>query len=350
MSPPVNGNRPVSSRRGLRLAALIAAGVCVLAIAAGAFAFSYPGVRDTALTAGVSPRLARFYPLLFDAVLIVACAAAVTLRGVLRAYAWLAVLVVIGAIATADTVHALSITVPKRPLQVTIAIAPWVVLLTGLSLLDAMIRRTPSRKAGAVGPVSANGRMPVAGSPDSTAEQPADAVVVPLSALLHESPTAPAGQTQAADGQPTADASPAWVTITQPAARGGQPEATAGTPQTTASPAQATVSPAQATASPAQTAADPPPTTADPRQTTADPPSTTADPRQTAADPPSTTADPAEAGPADPVIVGSPAPVSQASQAPQPPEQDAPGDTQAGSADPVRHFDRMRSTPTPPDG
>jgi Protein of unknown function (DUF2637) len=347
MSPPVNGNRPVPSRRGLRLAALIAAGVCVLAIAAGAFAFSYPGVRDTALTAGVSPRLARFYPLLFDAVLIVACAAAVTLRGVLRAYAWLAVLVVIGAIATADTVHALSITVPKRPLQVTIAIAPWAVLLAGLSLLDAMIRRTPSRKAGVAGPVSANGRMPVAGSPDSTAEQPADTVVVPLSALLHESPTAPAGQTQAADGQPAADASPAWVTITQPAARGGQPEATAGPPQITASPAQATASPAQATASPAQATASPPQTAAEPPQTAADPPHTTADPPHTTADSPHTTAEPAEA---DPAIAGSPAPVPQAAQAPQPPEQDAPGDTPAGSADPVTHLDRMRSTPTPPDG
>jgi hypothetical protein len=349
MSPPVNGNRPVPSRRGLRLAALIAAGICVLAIAAGAFAFSYPGVRDTALTAGVSPRLARFYPLLFDAVLIVACAAAVTLRGVLRAYAWLAVLVIIGAIATADTVHALSITVPKRPLQVTIAIAPWVVLLTGLSLLDAMIRRTPSRKPGVAGPVSANGRAPVAGSPDPTAEQPADAVVVPLSALLHDSPTAPASQTQAADGQPAADTSPAWVTITQPAAR-GRPEATANPPQATASPAHTTASPPQATASPAHTTASPPQATASPAHTPPSPPQATVSPSQTTADPPHTTADPAEAGPADPAIVGSPTPVSQATQAPQPPEQDAPGDTEAGSADPVTHFDRMRSTPTPPEG
>src|SRR5215470_19572867 len=201
MAPPVNGNRPLLSRRGFRLTALIAAGVCVLAIAAGAFAFSYPGVRDIALTAGVSPRLAKFYPLLFDAVLIVACIAAVTLRGVLRGYAWLAVLVTIGAIATAETVHILSITVPKRPLEATIAIAPWVVLLTGLSLLDAMIRRAPSRRTGAAAPVSANGQAPAAGLPDSTAEQPGSAVVVPLSALLRDSPAAPASQTQAAAGQ-----------------------------------------------------------------------------------------------------------------------------------------------------
>ena len=64
------------SRRGFRLTVVIAASLCVLAVVAGAVALSYPGVRDLALTAGLSPRLARFYPLLFDAVLIVACAAA----------------------------------------------------------------------------------------------------------------------------------------------------------------------------------------------------------------------------------------------------------------------------------
>ena len=100
------------SRRGFRLAAVIAACVCVLAIAAGAFAFSYSGCATWRSRQDVSPRLARFYPLIFDAVLIVACAAAVTLRGALRGFAWLAVLVVIGAVATADTVHAMSITVP----------------------------------------------------------------------------------------------------------------------------------------------------------------------------------------------------------------------------------------------
>ena len=160
------------SRRGFRLAALTAAFLCVLAITAGAFALSYRGVRDTALAAGVNPRLARFYPLLFDAVLVVACAAAVTLRGALRAFAWLAVLVVIGAVATADTVHAMSITVPQRQLEATIAIAPWVALLTGLTLLDAMFRRgAPRRRAEATGPVPANGRAP-AGSPDSPVAQP----------------------------------------------------------------------------------------------------------------------------------------------------------------------------------
>jgi Protein of unknown function (DUF2637) len=318
MSPPVNGNRPVPSRRGLRLATLIATGVCVLAIAAGAFAFSYPSVRNTALMAGVSPHLARFYPLLFDAVLIVACAAAVTLRGVLRGYAWLTVLVIIGAIATADTVHALSITVPKRPLEATIAIAPWVVLLVGLSLLDAMIRRAPGRRTAAASPIPANVRAPEDRPPDSTPEQPAGGVVVPLSMLLHDSRAAPASRAQAAAGQPAARASRARAAT-------GQPAVGASQARVTASQARVTASEPAARGGPPETTASAPETTAGPLRTTAD----------VAAD-----------GPVRPAVAGSPTPVPQT----PPPEPDAPGDAHAGSADPVTQFDRMRSTPTPPEG
>jgi len=341
MAPPVNGNRPVLSRRGFRLTALIATGVCVLAIAAGAFAFSYPGVRDIALTAGVSPRLAKFYPLLFDAVLIVACIAAVTLRGVLRGYAWLAVLVIIGAIAVADTMHILSITVPKRPLEATIAIAPWVVLLTGLSLLDAMIRRAPSRRTGAAAPVSANGRAPATGLPDSTAEQPGGAVVVPLSALLRDSPTAPASQTQAAAGQPAAGASRARATASEPAAGASRARATASEPAAGASRARATASEPAAETSWARVTASEAAAVADQPEATPSPPQTAADPIQTAADP--TASDPGQA-----VVAESPATVPQTP--PAPPEREATGDAHAGSADPVTHFDRMRGTPTPPEG
>ena len=239
------------SRRGFRLTAVIAAGVCVLAIAAGAIAFSYSDVRELALTAGLSLRLARFYPLLFDAVLIVACAAAVTLRGVLRGFAWLAVVVIIGALAAADTVHAMSITVPTRPLDATIAIAPWVVLLTGLTLLDAMMRRTPGRRTEAVGPGSANGWAPPAGSPESTARQPAGAAVVSLSTLFRDSPTAPADRARATDSQPAADAGRALITASQPAADAGPARATPREPAVDADEPEAGASPLQASAGPA---------------------------------------------------------------------------------------------------
>ena len=42
--------------------------VVVLAMAAATFALSYSGVHAIVLQAGVSPRLARIYPGLFDAV------------------------------------------------------------------------------------------------------------------------------------------------------------------------------------------------------------------------------------------------------------------------------------------
>lgn len=252
------------SRRGFRLTAVIAGGLCVLAIAAGVVAFSYSDVRDLALTAGLSPRLARFYPLLFDAVLIVACAAAVTLRGVLRAFAWLAVLVIIGALAAADTVHAMSITVPQRPLEATIAIAPWVVLLTGLTLLDAMMRRTPGRRTKAVGPVSANGWASPAGSRGSTAGQPAGAAVVSLNTLFHDSPTAPADRAWAAAGQPAADAGREWIPAGQAPADATPAQVITSEPARDPSPAFATTSePAgdasqpEADASPFQAGADP---------------------------------------------------------------------------------------------
>ena len=224
------------SRRGLRLTAVIAAGVCVLAIAAGAIVFSYSGLRDLALTAGLSPRLARFYPLLFDAVLIVACAAVVTLRGVLRGFAWLVVLVVIGAIATADTVHAMSITVPQRPLEATIAIAPWVVLLTGLTLLDAMLRRAPGRKSQAVGPVSANGGVSAAGSAESAGGLTAGAGAVPLSTLLRDLPPASGRRARAAASQPAADASRGRITASQPTADTSPHWPPAGQPAPDANP------------------------------------------------------------------------------------------------------------------
>jgi hypothetical protein len=262
MAVPVNGN--VLSRRGFRLAVVIAAGLCVLAVVAGTVALSYPGVRDLALTAGLSPRLARFYPLLFDAVLIVACAAAVTLRGVLRGFAWLAVLVIAGAMATADAVHAMSITVPMRPLEATIAIAPWVALLTGLTLLDAMFRRPPGRRTEAIGPVSANGRAAAAGSPESAARQPAGAGAVPLSTLFHDSPRVSASRGRAAASQPAADASRARITASQPAAEAGTGRAAASPPEPDASPARATAGEPEATAGEPEADASPPQPSASP--------------------------------------------------------------------------------------
>jgi len=53
----------------------------VILLAAAAFVLSYAGIHAVALSAGVSPRLAKLYPLIFDAMLVVACAAVLALRG-----------------------------------------------------------------------------------------------------------------------------------------------------------------------------------------------------------------------------------------------------------------------------
>ena len=90
----------------------------MLALAAAAFVLSYAGLRDIVLHAGVTMRLARIYPGMFDAVVVVAGVTALSLprnRGWLRSYAWLAMLVAIAGVAAADALHATATHLPKRP-------------------------------------------------------------------------------------------------------------------------------------------------------------------------------------------------------------------------------------------
>jgi len=77
------GRRPRSAdpHSTLRLAALTAVVAGVVLLAAAAFVLSYPGIHSVALQAGVSPNLAKLYPVIFDAMLVVAGAAAMALRG-----------------------------------------------------------------------------------------------------------------------------------------------------------------------------------------------------------------------------------------------------------------------------
>src|SRR5580704_17046060 len=72
---------PADGLQVLRLLALVAVAAGVGLLAAAAFVLSYPGIHAVALYAGVPPRLARIYPLIFDAMLVVACAAVLSLRG-----------------------------------------------------------------------------------------------------------------------------------------------------------------------------------------------------------------------------------------------------------------------------
>src|SRR5271170_37863 len=78
--------------------------VVVLAMAAATFVLSYSGVHWIVLQAGVSPRLARIYPGLFDAVLVISFVAVVMLRDArwTLLYAWLVVILMVVVVCAAD--------------------------------------------------------------------------------------------------------------------------------------------------------------------------------------------------------------------------------------------------------
>ena len=127
-----------------RLANVVVA-IVVLAVAAGMFVFSYPGVHAIARQGGVSGQLARFYPALFDAVLVIACVAAVMLRDArwwARCWAWLVALVLLAAIGLTDVLHAMSYGLRQRPTEGVVAAAPVVAVLLAFSLFLTMLRQS----------------------------------------------------------------------------------------------------------------------------------------------------------------------------------------------------------------
>ena len=78
---PASGPRSPDPFPALRIVALIAAILGVLVLAAAAFVLSYPGIHQLARTAGMSVTLARLFPVIFDALLVVSLAAVLSLHG-----------------------------------------------------------------------------------------------------------------------------------------------------------------------------------------------------------------------------------------------------------------------------
>jgi Protein of unknown function (DUF2637) len=165
MSDYITGRgRRADPRRRLRLAALTAvvAGVVLLAIAA--FLLSYEGIHSIAHRAGVTSTLAGLYPLIFDAMLVIACAAILALRGagwLTRVYVWLSLLILLTAVATGDALHAMKIVLPQQPTRAVVAVTPWALLLLGFGLWLAMLRHV--RRVWAAGSQQAS----LAGQPGS---------------------------------------------------------------------------------------------------------------------------------------------------------------------------------------
>ncbi len=137
--------------RVLRVLALIAVAIGLAAITAAACVLSYSSIHHLATAASVSPRLARLYPLIFDALLVLAGCSVLALRGaglVSRVYSWLCLLVLLGALAGGGAVRAAAVKVPHRLAGILAAVIPWALVLIGFGLLLALLRYARIRRLG----------------------------------------------------------------------------------------------------------------------------------------------------------------------------------------------------------
>jgi Protein of unknown function (DUF2637) len=134
-------------------------GVVLLAVAA--FLVSYGDFHAVAVAAGVSPRLAGLYPLIFDAALVVACTSLLALRGAawwMRAYAAICYLILVAAVAVTGAIRAAGIGLPERGTAATLAAMPWLLFLLGFGLgLSLLKHRRTVRALGAAR--DADGRL-----------------------------------------------------------------------------------------------------------------------------------------------------------------------------------------------
>jgi uncharacterized membrane protein SirB2 len=158
----------------LRRLALAAVSVSLAALAAAVCALSYPSVHDLAAAAGVPAALARVYPAACDALLVMAGCSVLALHGAglfSKVYAWLCLLVLLAALATASAAWADGIRVTGRPAAIADALIPWGMLLAGLGLLLVLLRHARLSRAGLAGQAGAEpprpgpAELPAVGSP-----------------------------------------------------------------------------------------------------------------------------------------------------------------------------------------
>jgi uncharacterized protein DUF2637 len=146
-TPPAAAGRDAG--HVLRVLALIAVAIGLAALTAAACVLSYSSIHHLATQAGVSPRLARLYPLIFDALLVVAGCCVLALRGaglVSRVYSWLCLLVLLGGLAAGGAVRAAAVKVPHRLGGILAAVIPWALVLIGFGLLLALLRYVRIRR------------------------------------------------------------------------------------------------------------------------------------------------------------------------------------------------------------
>ena len=143
-------SRAAEHGNGFQVTAVVMVVTEVVLLAVGAFLVSYAGIRQIAVAAGVSPALAGLYPLIVDAVLVVAYVAALALRGAgwwMRGYAWLSVIFLLAVVAIAGAVQPAGISLPHRPAAAAVAALPWVLFLLGFGLCLSMLRHLRTARA-----------------------------------------------------------------------------------------------------------------------------------------------------------------------------------------------------------
>jgi hypothetical protein len=170
----------------LRLVALVAVVIGLAALTAAACVLSYSSMHHLAIQAGVSARLASVYPLIFDALLVLAGCSVLALRGaglVSRVYGWLCMLVLLGGLATGGALHAAANKIPRRPAGVIAAIVPWVLVLIGFGLLLALLRYARIRRLGqhhAEATAAGQEGRPLPDPPASAEPHPSPAAAAPV--------------------------------------------------------------------------------------------------------------------------------------------------------------------------
>ncbi len=266
---------PTEPGRMLRTIALVAVAAGLAALTAGACVLSYEPIHHLAIQSNVSPRLASIYPLIFDALLILAGCSILALRGaglISRIYAWLCLLVLLAGLAGGGAVHAAGIRFSRKLADVLAAVIPWVLVLIGFGLLLALLRYARLRRQAAR---SSRAQLP---APLLSSESP-DVVLVTSNAV----PAVPSPRPQ--PGTPLAATAAQGTAVPGAAAEGTAGPGAAGL--------AAAGGPSSGTTSLARTPGTGPPAT--PAPATANPPRTPG---------PSTPATPA---PATPAAAGEPA-------------------------------------------
>jgi Protein of unknown function (DUF2637) len=222
----------------LRLAALGAVMLGVVLLAAAAFVLSYEGIHQIALRAGASPGLAKLYPLIFDAMLVIAGAAALALRGAswwARLYAWAVLIVLLVAVATGNALHATNTALPAQPARVAVAVAPWLLLLAAFGLMLELLRHFRTTRAPAAAAMPAGIAIAGSGSGNGDAAAPPAGTGPAAARRAGTAPIAlPAGNGTTAPPADVAVARPAEAgdrTGTRPAVTwAGTPRADGGSP------------------------------------------------------------------------------------------------------------------------